>query len=107
MFFSTTKSEHEVRKHVELILVHVAVGSTYGIKFSATSWYTAVTDCRGNGARSKGFREEDMTLVEVEMFVGDMITQVARNRGFDGMGCRAPFVSRRCRENLRCLVLSS
>jgi hypothetical protein len=38
-------------------------------------------------------------LVEVEMFVGDMITQVAHNLGFDGMGCRAPFVSRR-REDL-------
>ena len=88
-----------MRKHVELVLIHVAIGSAYGIEFSATAWCTAVTDCRGNGARSKGFRKEDTTLVEVEMFVGDMITHVAHNPGFDGMGCRAPFVSRR-REDL-------
>jgi hypothetical protein len=39
-------------------------------------------------------------LVEVEVFVGNMETQVARNPGFDGVGRRTPFVGRR-REDLK------
>jgi len=38
--------------------------------------------------------------VEVEVFVGNMGTQVARNPGFDGVGRRTPFVGRK-REDLK------
>jgi len=31
--------------------------------------------------------------MEEEMFVGDVISQIAYDPGFDGMGCRTPFVS--------------
>jgi hypothetical protein len=84
-----------MRKHAELVLVHVAIGSAYGVKFSTAAWVTTVTDCRGNGAGSKGFREENTTLVKIEVFVGNMGAQVAHNPGFDGVSCRTPFVSRR------------
>ena len=30
--------------------------------------------------------------MEEEMFVGDVISQIAYDPGFDGMGCRTPFV---------------
>jgi hypothetical protein len=33
-----------------------------------------------------------MTLMEEEMLVGDVISQIAYNPGFDGMGCCTPFV---------------
>ena len=33
-----------------------------------------------------------MTLMEEEMLVGDVISQIAYDPGFDGMGCRTPFV---------------
>jgi hypothetical protein len=32
--------------------------------------------------------------MEEEMFVGDVVSQIAYDPGFDGMGCRAPFVGR-------------
>ena len=77
---------------MEFFHVHVTVGTADGIKFSAASWCATVTNCKGSGACGKGFREENTTLMEEEMFVGDVISQVAYDPGFDGMGCRAPFV---------------
>jgi hypothetical protein len=61
-----------MRKHAEFVLVHVAIGSAYGVKFSTAAWVTTVTDCRGSSAGSKGFREKNTTLVKIEVFVGNM-----------------------------------
>ena len=72
----------------------MAVGATDGIEFSTTSRRAAVANGGGSGACGKGFREEDATLMEEEMFVGDVVSQIAYDPGFDGMGCRAPFVGR-------------
>ena len=72
----------------------MAVGATDGIEFSTTSRRAAVANGGGSGACDKGFREEDTTLMEEEMFVGDVVSQIAYDPGFDGMGCRAPFVGR-------------
>jgi hypothetical protein len=92
VLFSGVKSKHKVGKHVEFFHVHVTVGSADGIEFSAVSWCAAVANGGGGGACGKGFREENTTLMEEEMLVGDVISQVAYDPGFDGMGCRAPFV---------------
>ncbi len=70
----------------------MTVGTADGIEFGAASWCAAVTNGGGGGACGKGFREENTTLVEEEMLVGDVISQVAYHQGFDGMGCCAPFV---------------
>ena len=70
----------------------MTVGTADGIDFSAASRCAAVANGGGGGACGKGFREENTTLMEEEMLVGDVISQVAYDPGFDGMGCRAPFV---------------
>ena len=70
----------------------MTVGTADGIKFSAASRCATVTNSGGSGACGKGFREENTTLMEEEMFVGDVISQIAYDPGFDGMGCRTPFV---------------
>jgi hypothetical protein len=75
-------------------LIHVAVRAADGNEFSNTSWRAAVANGGGSGACDKCFREEDTTLMEEEMFVGDVISQIAYDPGFDGVGCRAPFVGR-------------
>jgi len=72
----------------------VAIRAVDGIEFSTTSRCAAIANGRGSGACDKGFREEDTTLMEEEMFVGDVVSQIAYDPGFDGMGCRAPFVGR-------------
>ena len=43
-------------------------------------------------AQSKGFCEEDMTLMEIEMLVGYVMIEVADNLTLDGVCCRSPFV---------------
>ncbi len=72
----------------------MAVGAADGIEFSTTSRRAAVANGGGSGACDKGFREEDTTLMEEEMFVGDVVSQIAYDPCFDGMGCCAPFVGR-------------
>ena len=92
MLFSRGRSKHKLGKHVEFFHIHVTVGTADGIKFSAASRCATVTNSGGSGACGKGFREENTTLMEEEMFVGDVISQIAYDPGFDGMGCRTPFV---------------
>ncbi len=72
----------------------MAVRAADGIEFSTTSWHAAVANGGGSGACDKGFCEDNTTLMEEEMFVGDVVSQIAYDPGFDGMGCRAPFVGR-------------
>ncbi len=94
MLFARAKAEDQLGKHVKFSLIHVAVRAADGIEFSTTSQGAAVTNGRGSGACDKCFREENTTLMEEEMFVGDVISQIAYDPGFDGMVCRAPFVGR-------------
>jgi hypothetical protein len=75
-----------VGKHAEFFHVHVTVGTADGIEFSAASRCATVANSGGSGACGKGFCEEDTTLMEEEMLVGDVISQVAYDQGFDGMG---------------------
>ena len=77
---------------MEFFHIHVTVGTADGIEFSAASRCAAVANSGGGGACGKGFREENTTLMEEEMLVGDVISQIAYDPGFDGMGCRTPFV---------------
>ncbi len=72
----------------------MAIRAADGIEFSTTSRCAAVANGGGSGACDKGFHEEDTTLMEEEMFVGDVVSQIAYDPGFDGMGCCAPFVGR-------------
>jgi len=69
----------------------VTVGTADGIEFSAASRCAAVANSGGGGACGKGVREKNTTLMEEEMLVGDVISQIAYDPGFDGMGCRTPF----------------
>jgi hypothetical protein len=92
MLFARSKAEDQLGKYVKFFLIHVEIRAADGIKFSTTSRLAAVANGGGSGACDKGFREEDTTLMEEEMFVGDVISQIAYDPGFDGMGCRAPFV---------------
>jgi hypothetical protein len=92
MLFARVKSEDQLGKHVKFFFIHVTVRAADGIEFSTTSQRAAVTNGGGSGACGKGFREENTTLMEEEMLVGDVISQIAYDPGFDGMGRRAPFV---------------
>ncbi len=92
MLFARVKAEDQLGKHVKFFLIHVVGRAADGIEFSTTSRHAAVANRGGSGACDKGFREEDTTLMEEEMVVGDVISQIAYDPGFDGMGCRAPFV---------------
>ena len=74
MLLSGAKSKHKVGKHVEFFHVHVTVGTTDGIEFSAASRCATVANGGGGGACGKGFCEEDTTLMEEEMLVGDVIS---------------------------------
>jgi len=77
---------------VEFFHIHVTVGTANGIEFSAASWCATVTNSGGGGACGKGFREENTTLMEEEMLVGNVISQIAYDPGFDWMGCCTPFI---------------
>ena len=70
----------------------MTLGTADGIKFSAVARCAAVPNGGCGGACGKGFREEDTTLMEVEVFVGYVISQITYNTGFDGMSCCAPLV---------------
>ena len=80
-------------KHPELVVVHGTVGATDGVKFGAALRSSAITDSGDGGACSEGFGKEDTTLMEVEVFVGDVISMIAYNPAFDGVSCCAPFIS--------------
>ena len=54
---------------MKFLLVHVAIRAADGVEFSTTSRHAAVANGGGSGACDKGFREEDATLMEEEMFV--------------------------------------
>ena len=79
----------------------MTVGTADGIKFSAASRCATVTNSGGSGACGKGFREENTTLMEEEMFVGDVISQIAYDPGFDGMGGLSHSICRWGREERR------
>ena len=90
--FARAKPEDQLREHLELVVLHGTVGSADGIEFSATSRRATVANGGGGGTCGKGFREKNATLMEEEMLVGDVVSQIADDPGFDGMGCRTPFV---------------
>ena len=92
VLFARAKPEDQSCKHVKLFVVHGTVGAADGVEFSATFRLSAVADGGGGGADSKGFGEEDTTLMKEEVLVGDMIAVVASYPCFDGVGCRTPFV---------------
>ncbi len=92
MLFARAKPKDQLCKHIELILLHGTIGTTDGVEFSTTSRRAAVTNSGGGGACGKGFREENAALMEEEVFVGDVIPQIANDPGFDGVGCCVPFV---------------
>ncbi len=74
MLFARTKPKNQLSKHMKLILFHGTVGTTNGVKFSIAFWCAAVANGGGGGACGKDFREENVALMEVKVFVGDVIT---------------------------------
>ncbi len=74
MLFARTKPKNQLSKHMKLILFHGTVGTTNGVEFSTAFRHAAVANGGGGGACGKGFREENAALMEVKVFVGDVIT---------------------------------
>jgi len=74
VLFSGVKPKYKSGKHVEFFHVHVTIGTADVIKFSTSPQFAAVANGGGGGACGKGFREENTTLMEEEMFVGDVIS---------------------------------
>ena len=93
VLFARAKPEDQLCKHLEIVVVHGTGGATNGVEFSTTLWLAAVADSGGGGAHSEGFGKKDSTLMEVEVFVGDVVPVVADNPAFDGVGCCTPFVN--------------
>ena len=92
MSFSRAKPEDQVCKHLEFVVFHGAVGAANGVEFSASFRLSTVADSGGGGTYGEGFGEEDAILMEVEVFVCDVVVVVTDNLAFDGVGCCAPFV---------------
>jgi hypothetical protein len=92
MFFSRVKAKDQKDKDGVFICRHGTVVSTNCIKLCTTFGLAAVTNSGGSSACGKGFCVKKSALVEVEVFVGDVIAKVANDPSFDRMGCCTPFV---------------
>jgi hypothetical protein len=90
--FRRTKSENKVCERRELIFIHVTIETTNGIEFGAAMRCATITDGRGSGACGEGFREEDTSLMKVEVLVGNVASQIANYLGYDRMSRCTPFV---------------
>ena len=92
MLFVGVKSENKKDEDGVFVLCHGTVVSTDGIKLRTALRFAAVANNGGGSARGKGFHVEDLVLVKVEVFVQDVITKIAKDPGFDGVGHCTPFV---------------
>ena len=92
MLFVGVKSKNKKDEDGVFILRHGTVVSTDGIKFRTAFRFAAVANGGGGSAWGKGFCVEDSVLEKVEVFVRDVITKIAKDPGFDGVGRCTPFV---------------
>ncbi len=92
MLFVGVKSKNTKDEDGVLVLRHGTVVSTDGIKFRTAFRFAAVANGGGGSAWGKGFCVEDSVLEKVEVFVRDVITKIAKDPGFDGVGRCTPFV---------------
>ncbi len=74
MRFSRTKTKDKHGEGDVLVLCHGTVVPSHIIKFSAALWIAAIANGGGGGAGSKSFCVENAALVEVEMFLEDVIS---------------------------------
>ncbi len=91
MLFVGVKAENKKDEDGVFVLRYGTVVFTDGIKLCTALRCAAVASGGGGSAWGKGFCVEDSVLVKVEVFVRDVITNVAKNPGFDGVGRRTPF----------------
>jgi hypothetical protein len=92
MLFAGVKAENKKDEDGVFVLPHGTVVSADGIKLRIALRFAAVANGGGGSAWDKAFHVEDLVLVKVEVFVQDVITKVAKDPGFDGVGPRTPFV---------------
>ena len=92
MLFVGVKSKNKKDEDGVFVLHHGTVVSTDGIKLRTALRFAAVANGGGGSAWGKGFRMEDSVLVKVEVFVQDVISKVAKDPGFDGVGRCTSFV---------------
>ncbi len=92
MLFSRAKAKNQKDEDGVLICHHGTVVSTNGIKLCTTFGLAAVAHGGGSSACGEGFCVKNLALVEVEVFVGDVIAKVANDPIFDRMGRCTPIV---------------
>ena len=92
MLFVGVKSENKKDEDGVFVLCHGTVVSTDGIKLRTALRFAAVANGGGSSAWGKGFHVEDSALMKVEVVVRDVITKLAKDPGFDGVGPCTPFV---------------
>ncbi len=95
MLLSKAKAKNQKDEDGVFIRHHGTVVSTNGIELCTTFGLAAIVNGGGNSACGKGFCVKNSALVEVEVFVGDVIAKEANNPSFDRMGCCNPFVGGR------------
>ncbi len=75
---------------------HIVLSPYFGDDFGCEGFRTfglaSVANGGGSSACGEGFCVKNLALVEVEVFVGDVIAKVANNISFDRMGRCTPFV---------------
>jgi hypothetical protein len=92
MLLYRAKAKNQKDEDGVFIRRHGTVVSTNCIKLCTTFGLAAVANGGGSSACGKGFCVKNSALVEVEVFVGDVIAKVADDTSFDRMGCCTPFV---------------
>ncbi len=69
-----------------------AVVTSHFIKFSASAWIATIADSGGGGFGGECLREENIVVVEVEMFIEYVISDESICPAFDWVGSCTPFV---------------
>ncbi len=93
MLLSRAKAKNQKDEDGIFIRHHGTVVSTNCIELCTTFRLAAVANGGGSSVCSGGFCVKNLALVEVEVFVGDVIAKVANDPSFDRMGCCTPLVS--------------
>jgi hypothetical protein len=86
------KAKNQKEEDGIFIRRHGTVMSTNGIKLCTTIGLAAIANGGGSSACGEGFCVKNSALVEVEVFVGDVIAKVANNPSFDRRGHCTPFI---------------
>lgn len=100
--FSQAEAKGLGKENVVILRYSIIVPSfVFIVGLSAASWGASITNGGGSGAESKSIHVENMTLMEVKMFVEYMAAKISERPSFHWVGGCTPFVSGR-RENGEC-----